>query len=471
MRACVRFFMVLLAFSTLCLQPAEACSCAELGPAKCPNLKELDRIFVGKVLDIENPPDERPGADQRGVSRYLFQVLENINGANEAKLDVYSGRGGADCSYHFRLGETYIVFPSTVEGKLFATICTDTRPLTNGDPLLSELRARRDGKAFASIFGVLWRTQQPYELTLYDDFDKPLAGVMVELRADDRIFTTQTDQHGVYRFYGTPAGIYRFVAVLPANLVLAQTILREPLPPVAIPDNACYEHALEALPTGRIRGRVLGADGAPIKYADVELFRSDRYTDEARGWWEFQDKDDGYFEFYHVAPGTYIIVFHNSNNADPDIPYRRTFYPGSPDLKSALTVTVADGQEFLNADIHAIGYMPTRQLIVRVHWTESPVPEDVYVFAKSSEGGMPIAERIAPGVYQFTLFHGVRYTIYASQDCGRRWEGNTSFPIGIRETEQVTVDGSDSRTPEVSLSLIDKTCRPYRIPTKPLPLR
>ena len=90
---------------------AQACSCVRTAPGACPDRKESGVSFVGTVLDVENPPDERTGADQGGISRYRFRVDENINGVDAKKVDVYSGRGGADCSFHFRLGETYFVTP------------------------------------------------------------------------------------------------------------------------------------------------------------------------------------------------------------------------------------------------------------------------------------------------------------------------------------------------------------------------
>ena len=180
------------------------------------------------------------------------------------------------------------------------------------------------------------------------------------------------------------------------------------------------------------------------------------------GWWEYQDEEKGHFEFKHVSPGKYVIVFHNSNNSDPDMPYPRTFYPASPDLKSAIPITVEEGQQVLDADIHVSGGSATRTLIVRVHWTETPTPDDVFVSVQAADGSQSFAKKLAPGVFQAVVFRGMHYTIYAEQDCGRHWDGNTSTPIGNRETERLDVDGSDDRTPEVSLSLQDKTCKPYQ---------
>jgi hypothetical protein len=288
----------------------------------------------------------------------------------------------------------------------------------------------------------------------------------VELKSPERTVTSQTDVNGVFRFYGLPAGTYHFAAELPQNLQLAETILSEPPQPITVPENACYQQDPDALPIGRIHGRVLGPDGLPLKNADVALFRADRYKENEMGWWEFQGEEKGYFEFNNVSPGRYVIVFHNSNRPDPDIPYPRTFYPGASDLKSALPIILEEGQQISNADIHLSGGSDTRTIIVKVHWNQSSTPNDVFVFATASDGDTPSAKKLSPGVFQITIFRQARYSIVAKQDCGLRWEGNTGKPIGRRETERIELNGADIRTTEVNLSLQDPSCKPYSVQTK-----
>ena len=43
------------------------------------------------------------------------------------------------------------------------------------------------------------------------------------------------------------------------------------LPPFKIPNEACYEYDVDALPTGHIRGSVLGADGKPLEVASIDV--------------------------------------------------------------------------------------------------------------------------------------------------------------------------------------------------------
>lgn len=465
-RSAYRFCFVLFVLSLISVPRIWACSCSRTAPGACPKISDEGILFVGTVVDIENPADERRGADQSGTSRYRFRVDETFNGITAKEVDVYSGRGGGDCSYHFQLGETYFVNPAGTSDHLLATICSDTQPALGAEALLTELRAHRDGKPYASVYGVLRKTQQPYTWTYADGYDRPLPGTTVELKSPERTVTSQTDVNGVFRFYGLPAGTYHFAAELPQNLQLAETILSEPPQPITVPENACYQQDLDALPIGRIHGRVLGPDGLPLKNADVALFRADRYKENEMGWWEFQGEEKGYFEFNNVSPGRYVIVFHNSNRPDPDIPYPRTFYPGASDLKSALPIILEEGQQISNADIHLSGGSDTRTIIVKVHWNQSSTPNDVFVFATASDGDTPLAKKLSPGVFQITIFRQARYSIVAKQDCGLRWEGNTGKPIGGRETERIELNGADIRTTEVNLSLQDPSCKPYRVLTK-----
>src|ERR1700733_454493 len=150
-RAWIRVSMAVLVVGTCCAERLPACSCGTVHrPSNCADVKPIGLSFVGTVIDIENPPDERRGADQSGLSRYRFRVDENISGFDEKEVDVYSGRGGGDCSYHFRTGESYFVTPfkgtadlmalyGAKPGKLMAGICTETQPAASAGALLAEL--------------------------------------------------------------------------------------------------------------------------------------------------------------------------------------------------------------------------------------------------------------------------------------------------------------------------------------------
>jgi hypothetical protein len=217
-------------------------------------LKATGASFVGTVIDIENPPDERRGADQIGLSRYRFRVDENINGFEEKEVDVYSGRGSGDCSYHFRMGQSYFVTPykgtadlmalyGAKPGKLMADICTETQPAASAVALLAELRARKRG---STIEGIL-RTKQPP-----NEYDHGMPNITVELRGKDTVLSTQTDIDGVYRFIGVPAGEYHLAVKLPPDFPRLANPARGNPWSIMITDQACYTKNIDALRATRV---------------------------------------------------------------------------------------------------------------------------------------------------------------------------------------------------------------------------
>jgi hypothetical protein len=251
-----RVLIVIFAFMTLCAHRLSACSCGTgIGrPGNCNDLKVTGPSFVGTVIDIQNPPDERRGADQRGLSRYRFRVDENISGFDEKEVDVYSGRGGADCSYHFQMGESYFVAPfkgtadlmalyGAEPGRLMAGICTETQPAASARALLAELRARKRG---STIEGVLRTKQQP------DEYDHGMPNITVQLRGNDNTFSTKTDIDGVYRFTGVPPGEYHFAVKLPPDFPRLENKPGDISSSITITDQACYTRDINALAAARV---------------------------------------------------------------------------------------------------------------------------------------------------------------------------------------------------------------------------
>ena len=261
--------LVTLTFAVFFADRLFACSCASVGdpqsPGHCSDLKPIGPSFVGTVIDIENPPNEQRAADESGVSRYRFRdeggvsryrfrVDENINGFEDKEIDVYSGRGEADCSYHFRMGESYFVTPykatayltahyGTKPGAWMAGICTLTQTAASAAPLLADFKARKRG---STVEGVL-RTKQSLS-----EYDHGMPNITVELRGKDSTRSTQTDLDGVYRFTGIPSGEYQFAAKLPPDFPRLPNIPGDNSSSITITDQTCYARDIDALRAPRI---------------------------------------------------------------------------------------------------------------------------------------------------------------------------------------------------------------------------
>jgi hypothetical protein len=476
-RALLRLSLLLLAFPV----GAAACTCSTAPPGKCPGLEADDVIFLGTVTGVENlpaspPPTDAPAADNPGatrVMRYHFQIHELFAGPDTEEIDVFSGGDDGDCAFRFRKGEHYIVYTHrSDDALLFATICSGTRLASEGRALLPQLRAMRNGQRVASVFGVLRRSDPPL-LAPSDDPDDPLPHIKLKLRSKDDRFSTSTGPDGVYTFYDVHAGEYIYTADLPARFEFTQKTLHGGLPPFRIPNGACFEYNVNALPTGKIRGSVLGPDKKPLAIASVELYRADRYDDSQPGLWGFQGSK-GVFEFDHIGPGEYILVFNRTNRMDPNSPYPRSFFPGTPDLRKTKFIKLKDGQQLLKVDLHVKDGFPTRLVRVQLKWPDGRPPGEVTVMAKAEQGENPAAHKIAEGVYQFTLLESAQYTISAWQDLdphrpsfGHRLTNRTAGRDGADEacaaparldTAPWTVAGSDADTKEITLLFLAPDC-------------
>jgi hypothetical protein len=481
-----RALAILLFLIPLASFSSQACTCSQAPPGKCPGLQQDDVVFLGTVTTVEDIAYAAPRpADLAGLpaetsakegapvdiiasrlTRYRFHIDESFapSGApgSAAELDVFSGGDDGDCGYRFKPGEQYVVFTHQgSDNRLFATICSGTRPVGEARALLPQLRAMRGGQRVASVFGVLRRSEPPF-LALPDDPDQPLPNVSLKLRSHDDRFETSSDSDGVYSFYDVHAGTYSFTAHLPVRMELTRKSLTGGLPPFKIPNGACYEYDVDALPTGHIRGSVLGGGGKPLLLASVELYRAGTYGDSRPGLWGFQGAE-GVFDLDHVGPGEYILVFNRANRMDPNAPFPRTFYPGVADLSDARPIKIKDGQQLLKVNMQLKDGYPTHLLRVQVKWQGARPPGSVTVMAKADQGENPSAEKLGDGLYQFTLLESGNYTISAWEDLTPRRVSSVRAaadcaPPARIEAAPVTISGSDLEAKSITLNLVGPAC-------------
>jgi hypothetical protein len=466
--------------------PAHACTCAEEPPGECPGLQAGDVVFLGTVtalediayaasrpLDSQSQPADDSAKESAPVdiiaarlTRYHFHIDESFAPADasgtSAEIDIFAGGDDGDCGYRFKTGQQYVVFTHQGnDGHLYATICSGTRPAGEARALIPQLRAMRRGQRVASVFGILRRSEPPF-LALPDDPDEPLKNISLKLRSKDDRFETSSNSDGVYSFYDVHAGTYNFTARLPVRMELTRKSLTGGLPPFKIPNGACYEYDVDALPTGHIHGSVFGQDDRPLPLASVELYRVGTYDDSRPGLWAYQGAE-GAFDLDHIGPGDYILVFNRANRLDPNVPFPRAFYPGVGDISEALPITLKDGQQLLRVNMQLKDGYPTRLLHVQVKWQSARPPGSVTVTAKADHGENPSAEKFGGDVYGFTLLESARYTISAWEDLTPRRaapsRGKQDCPAPARiDAAPVTVSGSDEDTKEIMLTLINPAC-------------
>ena len=410
-----------------------ACTCSQSAPGKCPGIAPGGVVFLGTVTGAyvvpasTNAPggagasdgpasaNSQPDGSSAPIIRYHFRVQERFSGPQVSSIDIFSGGDDGDCGYRFKTGAQYLVFTyEGADGRLYSTICDGTRPAADARALIPQLRAMRDGQHVASVFGIVRQVDPPF-LDPPGAPDPPLAHVTVHLRSRWDRFETATDAHGAYSLYDVHAGTYRFSAHLPERVELTEHNLASGLRPFELPAGACYEYDVDALPTGQIRGSVLGANGKPLSLASVELYREGSYSEDRPGLWSFQGSK-GVFDFDHVGPGRYLLVFNRRNRLDPNLPFPRAFYPGVADLSEAKPIVLKDGQRLLNLKMKLSQGIPTRRLRVRIRFLGARPLGTVTVMAQADRGDNPAAHRISPDLYEFTLLDAARYIVSAWED-------------------------------------------------------
>jgi hypothetical protein len=441
--ACGLFFILFV--PAIFAPPTFACDCSKTRPTgSCGTLTKTDVIFVGTVVDIENPPSGKR-EDQEGVSRYRFHVDEIVSGVEKSELDVYSGRVVSDCSYHFSLGQQYLVFPSINQDRFWAGTCSQTRPMSLAAALLQQLRSMRDGKKVASIYGIVYASPQPPQRSDLNETYRPLAAVPISIRSQTGEFKVLTNDHGEYALYDLPPGSYNFTVALPTNL----TIDAQAEGSVNLPPRGCYENDLVALPTGMIEGQVLDPNENKLRRAGVELFVASEYGKGANGLWSIQS-DEGHFEFKNLSAGDYVLVFNERNSIDTETPFTRSYFPGTPELAHAKIIHLADGEHFAGANIHVSDAKPIRQMTVRFSTEEGRLPmlNTIHV---GDQNALPFGtEFLAAGVTKLFLVRGESYVLVGNGRCS--WNG----PEVTTKPEQIS--GSED-TPEIKLIYQGNPCR------------
>jgi hypothetical protein len=447
-----------------------ACACSQAAPGTCPHFDSGDVVFLGTVTQVtEVPPDPADRGNQSAtatpVLRYHFRIDEKFSGPEAQEIDVYSGGDDGDCGFRFKKGQRYVVFTQEeTEGHLFATLCNGTRSADDARALIPQLRALRDGQHVASVFGVLRRADPP-TLAPPDDPADPLPNVPLRLRSRYDRFTATTGPNGVYSIYDVRAGEYKFTADLPRGVELTHRGAASGLASFKIPNNACYEFNVDALPTGHIEGSITGPDGKPLRLASLELFRLGTYDGSRSGLWTFQGAQ-GTFDFDHIGPGEYLIVYNRSNRIDPNSPFPRSFYPGVADVTDAKPIEVTEGQ-LVKLKFELQNPYPTRVLRVHLKWNDGKPPGSVFVMAKADKGDNPAAKIVGDGVYEFTLLDSAHYTLSAWEQVlppragAARRKANCLSPARI-DSDSLFIDGADTSTSDITLTFSGPECQPQR---------
>jgi hypothetical protein len=314
---------------------AQACSCT-VHPV-CDPHRYLDADFIGEVISSENVKhqlfDDWPGV--------LFQVrvLENFRGNQKVGefVKVFTGQGGGDCGYRFKIGSKYLIDAAEKDGGFETGHCTRTAPIEESQVELRLLRTIAAGKKVPDLTGIL---SQNIGLTPETSENKPFSNIRVSLQpvAGGQAFESTTDIFGSFTFPILPSGRYRIHLELPSDFSPAWSnysgFLRDDRLPLLIIKKSNEEFAachIEILTetSGSISG-IIQVPGYKSNHWTVEANSVDTHNEPEDTVGEAYPDAKGFFRLSHLPAGRYAV----------QIVKRGTFIESAPQI-----VDLKDGEK------------------------------------------------------------------------------------------------------------------------------
>jgi len=353
---------------------AEACSCFA-GQPPCAAYGAASAVFVGTATDsrVREPKAKtREEVDWTPVV-VKFAVLQPFLGVQGAEVEVATGRGGGDCGYQFRKGETYLVYASRgADGRQLLTgICSRTRPVSDASEDLEFLRGLGARDPGVSVDVKVERSRQSVK-TGGSTPTGGLADARLTFEGAGESREVRTDSEGRARLSGLKPGTYKIRLTPPEGL----TTYKEEQE-LTVADRGCAGVFYSVFDDGRVGGRVTDAEGRAVAGVSVALVEPD-YEEAGRHYARNANTgEDGGYEFKGLPPGRYLLAVNLNRYPRPDDPtnaYPRTFYPGVAQAAQAEAVTVGAGERVKDRDITLPARRPESVVKGVVVWQDgSPV--------------------------------------------------------------------------------------------------
>jgi len=312
-----RLFFAALILIPLTPSLAKACSCMSSNAACDRTWKSGEAIFRGTVISKFHGGTPSAAGVTYPISSHLafrFSVTEGFRGPASPgqEIVVYTGNGGGDCGYPFAVGTSYLVYAYADKVGLTTNICMPTRPEVMVGAVIHQLRAVRDGRRIADLFGTIGTA--PKGVGYEDQVEAtPLADIRVRaIGTHTPEISTTTDREGVYSFFSLPPDTYRVEVNLPAGMSTWQRNRGERITvQVGAEGSSGCRSDLFARPDGQVSGWVVDDNGNGLA-GFVSIKPADPKEAEAasrRGGLPGYTTEDGSFTLPLLPPGQYRLRF------------------------------------------------------------------------------------------------------------------------------------------------------------------
>lgn len=304
------------------------CSCMSSGPP-CQAYFQADAVFVGTVASIAVRKTTVDGNPESLFDRRVVHVaVDRIGrGVQTSSVELWTGMGGGDCGFDFKVGSRYVIYASRhADGTLSTGICSRTRLASEAADDLAYLSSVPASATGARLSGTIKHWENDYATGQAIEYGG-VADAQVVARSRGGVFGGMTDAQGRYTIPGLPVGSYD-VDVLPpwgyrTSYLHAKFDITDP--------RACRVEDFALHYAGRVTGTIVDASGQPVAGLRVEVApeqtpeRPLQLWSGAAGPW----KTDafGRFEIPDIPPGRFVVGVGLTAVLNQSAVYARTLYP------------------------------------------------------------------------------------------------------------------------------------------------
>lgn len=320
----------------------------------------------------------------------------------------------------------------TLIGALRTAICTRTRLLSMATEDLEYFRGLKNAKSGAMIYGTVTKR---YARKNDDEYKPPtpLEHILLTFQGNGNLYEALTNDKGEYRLSNLAAGEYKVRLTVPDNLwgfEDEQTI--------KVFEKGCAVESFGLEAKTFLSGKILNEQSLPAAKIAVNLVPVDQINERHQKDNIFAETDeDGRFIFRSIPSGTYYLGIRLDRSGSTDLPYPRTFYPGTLDIKNAVPITINEGQVIENYDFAIPKKLTTRKITGAVFLPDGKLAAKANVcieeveYSESSMCGDGITTD-DNGHFTFDALSGLRYLL----------RGHINTKNGQRHAEPIEVSAN-----------------------------
>lgn len=337
----------------------------------CLSYGQAKAVFIGRVVSAETD--------------YAFQVKEAfLNSETGKEIKLIKSFGG--CSFPFQKDETYLVYAHGDGAGLSAFFCSGTGRLDlihkNDLNFLRNLPKKSEG---AEITGTaFYRTNVNAETR-----DRPRASVkmrLVQTSDENRTLNATTDGEGNYKFTGLPAGKYKLLPDLPANLTVSSYVTEE----FFVNEKGCTLKDFYIANDNSVTGNIVDEFDVPVEQAWIELLPLEAKARPGVRAAESGVLTNGKFWLFNIPPGRYLLAINYNYLPSVESPYATHFVKNENGEDRIFSISA--GSKIENVRIKLPPKLDTIEARGRIIWPDGKPAKEVFVNLRDSLSGQNISD-------------------------------------------------------------------------------